>query len=941
MTDTLIQGFQSRTLSNGLTLLMGVNKLAPRIYTHIVVKAGAKNDPPGLAGLAHYMEHMLFKGSDKIGTLDWEKESALLAEISDLFEQHRHTDDPEEKKAIYQKIDHLSYEAAGLVASNEYDKLLSAIGARHTNAYTSYDQTVYINDIPSNELERWMQLESERFQYMALRLFHTELETVYEEFNMAQVSDHRKATAALRELLFPGHPYGTQTVIGPAEQLKNPSQQKIQEFFSRFYRPNNMILILSGDFDPDQVMALAEKYFGSYQAAEIPEGPEIPDTELPENQTLEILGQESPFVYLSWKINTDQANSIRWIPLLESILQNDETGLLDLNLNKQQKVLQANAFSWVFQDYSALGLFGMPKQGQSLEEVKALLTEQVEALRKGEFESWLPQAVAKNFKLQQQAVFSSNQSRVQIMTSYFSRGLSWEDYIQIADWVEQLDKDAIIAFAQEHLGEPHAIVYKKQGEDPNIVRVAQPPITPVPIQNDQYSEFARQFLAQEETRLQPVFTNYEESIHTEELAGGVKIHRVFNPVNDIFNLEFIIEIGKNHDLELPIASRYLEYLGSDKLAATAVAQAFFKLGLQFELNVGYERTFISLTGLEESLEAGLELLQHLLFSLKPDQRAYDNLVADILTRRQNSKQDRNTILKNGLSAYAKYGATSPFTNLLSTTELEALAPEQLTEKIAGLFEYPLQVYYHGKKRPDSFLGYLQPFLRKAGQKPLPPVKVFAKASITENELYFLDFPIVQNEVLMLGKSTEKFDLEAFKGKNLYNSYFGTGLSSIVFQEIRESKGLAYSSYAYFNSPLRQKDPHYISAYVGTQPDKVAIAIPALTRIIQDIPINPDQINQARQSLLKQLESDRIPPEKIFLEYLDMKDFGFSHDLRRDIYDWLSTEDITTQLQHFHHNYIRNRPFRIMVMGDRKTTDMEYLHTLGKVTEISLEEVFGY
>lgn len=941
MNPTPIHTFQTHTLSNGLTLIMGPNKLEPRIYTHIVVKAGAKNDPPGLAGLAHYMEHMLFKGSDKIGTLDWERESALLAEISDLFEQHRHTEDPDQKKAIYAQIDQLSLEAASFVASNEYDKLLSAIGARGTNAYTGYDQTVYINDIPSNELERWMQLESERFSYMALRLFHTELETVYEEFNMTQVNDHRKATAALRTLLFPDHPYGTQTVIGPAEQLKNPSQQKIQEFFGQFYRPNNMGIILSGDFDPQEVIALAEKYFGPYQAAEIPHGPEITHPELPTNQSLEVLGQESPFVYIAWKIHGDAKTTLRWLLLLENILQNDETGLLDIHLNRQQKVLQANAWTWNFQDYSAIGLFGMPKQDQTLEEVRELLQEQINLLCRGEFESWLPQALARNFKLHQQHILTSNRDRVNILTSYFLQGLTWKDYLDTAEWLMQLDKATIIQYAQQHLGQPQAIVYKHQGEDPGIVRVSQPPITPVPIQNEQYSDFAQQFLAQPETRLQPVFVDFDEWINTHPLDNGVSIKQTKNQTNELFTLEFVFELGKNHDPELRIASRYLEYLGTDRFSATAVAQEFYKLGLGYEFHVDAERTAIALNGLEESLEKGLELLHHYLFFLQADELAYENLVSDILTRRENSKQDRNVVLKHALANYAKYGSNSPFTNLLSTDELYAIQPEQLMAKIGGLFQYPFQVLFYGKQPAEKLSRLLRPFTAKAGTRPMPQPRRFPTHTLDRNELFFLDFPIVQNEILMLGKSTDAFDLEAYKARPLYNSYFGSGLSSIVFQEIRESKGLAYSSYAYFGAPHKKEDPHYLSAYVGTQPDKVATAIPALSHILRNMPVNPEQINQARQSLLKLVESERIAPDKILGEYLDAQAMGFDHDYRRYMYEWLSSPDIMSPLLQFHETYIREKPLRFMVMGDRKTTNMAYLESLGTINTVTLEEIFGY
>lgn len=131
------------------------------------------------------------------------------------------------------------------MATNEYDKLVSSLGAKNTNAGTSYDQTVYINDIPSNELEKWLTLESERFGDVVLRLFHTELETVYEEYNMYNDMDDSRASNALMEGLFPSHPYG-RDVIGLPEHLKNPSMVNIYNFYRTFYVPNNMAIVLSG-----------------------------------------------------------------------------------------------------------------------------------------------------------------------------------------------------------------------------------------------------------------------------------------------------------------------------------------------------------------------------------------------------------------------------------------------------------------------------------------------------------------------------------------------------------------------------------------------------------------------------------------------------------------------------------------------------------------------
>jgi len=255
-------------LDNGLKLYLSVYKDAPRIQTMVAVRAGSKNDPASATGLAHYLEHMLFKGTSKIGSLNWEEEKVMLEQISDLYEQHREETDPAKRKAIYAEIDAVSNKAAALVSTNEYDRMITSLGAKGTNAFTSLERTVYINDIPSNELEKWFYLESERFRECVLRLFHTELEAVYEEFNIGQDNDNRKLFFGILEELFPNHTYGTQTTIGKGEHLKNPSHVLIQDYFQKYYIPNNMAIILSGDFDPDKVVEMAEKYFGDYEKKE-------------------------------------------------------------------------------------------------------------------------------------------------------------------------------------------------------------------------------------------------------------------------------------------------------------------------------------------------------------------------------------------------------------------------------------------------------------------------------------------------------------------------------------------------------------------------------------------------------------------------------------------------------------------------------------------------
>ena len=459
------------TLSNGLTLFLTRNTTAPRVFTNIAVRAGSKQDPPETTGLAHYMEHMLFKGMSRIGATNWEEESQILEKISNLYEQYRNTSQKAEREEIYKKIDTLSFEAAKLVAPNEYDKLSSAIGAKHTNAYTWLEQTVYINEIPGNELERWFRLESERFRMMALRLFHTELETVYEEFNINQDRDFRKVNQTIRKVLFPNHPYGTQTTIGSPDDLRNPSQVNIQNYFQTYYVPNNMAIVLAGDFDPDQAVSLAEKYFGQYETSPVPPFTFSEQPKLNCAVEREVFGQEAEHVVLAWRFGNSQSDDPLMLGLLQHVMYNQQAGMLDLYLNQQQKVLEAEAWSWIYEDYSVFGLYGKPRENQTLEEVRTLLLEQINKLKSGDFEDWLIEACLKDFKLGDLRSSESNQARTDALTTAYVLGIPWERYAQRIQWLENLTKEEFITFVKENLQDNFVCVYKREGEDPKVLKV--------------------------------------------------------------------------------------------------------------------------------------------------------------------------------------------------------------------------------------------------------------------------------------------------------------------------------------------------------------------------------------------------------------------------------------------------------------------------------------
>jgi predicted Zn-dependent peptidase len=931
------------TLSNGLKLFLSVNKDEPRIYTEIAVRVGSKHDPADTTGLAHYFEHMMFKGTDKLGSLDWPREKALLDQIEQRFEEHRKEQDPEKKRVLYAEIDRLSSEAAKFAAANEYDKLVSAIGAKNTNAYTWVEQTVYVNDIPSNELGRWFSLESERFRRPVLRLFHTELETVFEEFNISQDRDFRKVLKAIAEELTPTHPYGTQTTLGRGEDLKNPSQTNIYRFFEQYYIPNNMAIILCGDFDPEEAVMYAEQHFGRFSKKPIPAFKFDPQPELTSRVRRDVYGQEAQWVEMSWRFPGAGSEEAIMLPLIAGILHNYQAGLFDQHLIQQQQLLEAYAYPRVQEDFGFLYLHGKPREGQQLEAVETLMLAQLERLCKGEFEDWLPAAVLKDMKLSEIKEFEKNQGRAGALSAAYILGIDWSDLVKRWDILSQITKEDIVVFAQKWLRpDNYVVVYKHFGEDKNVMKVEKPPITPIEVNRVDSSAFATAFLSESAPELTPEFLDFKKTIKNATIGANLKLRVVQEKGSQLFRLYYIFDMGRKSDRRLSMLASYLTFLGTSKYSALEMQQAFYRLGVNFSAACQDEHFYLTLSGLNESFAEGVALMEHLLAEAQPNAEALSNMVADILQRRENEKKDKRTVLTKAMVGYAKYGKVSPFSDKLSKEALLAITPEELTGLLRSLTGFKHEIFYCGSSSPRAVAPVLKQYhrLHPDWSKPLP-AKKYPEIATRNNKVYFVDFPMVQVELLLISKGTPKFDRSEYVYSEWYNQYFGYGLSSIVFQEIRESKALAYSAYAYAANPSKRNNAHYLQAYVGTQPDKLRDAVEAFDAILENMPVSLSQMEHARQSVLKQIAAGRITKADIYWTWRTTRDLGLpNRDLREDVYNTLSDAG-AEDLIRYQHQHIRGRQYTWLVMGDRKQVDFKYLRKIGKVEELTLEAVFGY
>ncbi len=929
-------GVRVYTLKNGLKVYLAQNTDEPRIQTYIPVRTGSNNDPADNTGLAHYLEHMVFKGTSKIGTQDWATEKKLLAQISDLYEQHKAETDPEKKKALYKQIDEVSQEASKYSVANEYDKLISSLGAKGTNAHTWLSETVYKNNIPANELEKWMMIEKERFSELVLRLFHTELEAVYEEYNRAQDNDGRIVSYELMNALFPLTPYGQQTTIGRPEHLKSPSMVAIHNYFDTYYVPNNMAVVLVGDLDFDKTIKMVDTYFGAFTYKELPMKKIVVEQPMTAIVEREVKSPTAERLNMAWRTSGVGTKEALLADITSSILSNDgEVGLIDLNINQKQLALSAGAGMSTMNDYGYFSLSLSTKEGQSLEDGKSLLLSQMEEIKKGKFDEWMIQAVINNMKLDRMKSFESGDGLATSLYNAFIEGRSWEQTLSEMNELSKITKADIVKFANDFFKDNYVIVYKRKGINDKLVRVSNPGITPIQLNRDKQSEFNKNFSTLTSSDLTPVFVDFKKEIQTKKVKN-TNISFVKNNTNSIASLYYIFSMGTDHNKKLSMAMGLLDYLGTDKMSSEDVKKEFYKIGVTYGVSAGNDISYITLTGLENNLPKGIELLENLLKNVKPDQEVYNTTVETLLNTRANAKKRKESIA-SALINYAKYGKDSRFRDILSEKELKGMNSSEMTNILKDLTNYEHQVFFYGNDL-NPIVAALEKNHNLNANKVIPTPKVYLEPE-TSNKVYFANYDMVQAEMTRVAKG-EKYNASIGGTANVFNSYFGSGLSSIVFQEIRESKSLAYSARASYGMANDKNLNDYMSVSIGTQANKLPQAVDAINVLLNEMPKIEKQFNNAKESSLKQIASSRIIKTNIFFNQLNLKKLGFDYDIRKDTYKNIQglTLDATND---FFNEEVKTKKYNTAIVGKKENLDFESLKKLGEIEEVTLEEIFNY
>lgn len=928
------------TLDNGLKVYMTVNLQEPRLQTYIAVNSGGKNDPADNTGLAHYLEHLMFKGTPTLGTSDYEAEKPLLDTIEALYNIYRTKTDEAERRAIYHVIDSISNVASQYAIPNEYDKAMALIGSTGSNAFTSNDVTCYQEDIPSNQVENWAKIQSDRFKNMVIRGFHTELEAVYEEKNMGLNDDGEKAIDALDSMLFAGHPYGTQTVIGTQEHLKNPSITAIKKQFETYYVPNNCAICVSGDFDPDEFVAIIERYFGdwkpnpdlprlTYETADAPSSPKSKD----------VYGTEAEFVALAWRYPGNADADAETAEIVSSILYNGQAGLIDLDVNQGQRTLASAASSYGRADWGMLFFIGYPTEGQSLEEVRAILLEEAGKLRDGDFDESLVTSAVNNYKLNEMRSLERNGARAMKFVDSFINGETWGHSVGKLGRLEKLDKADIVAWANKYLApESYAVVYKHLGIDPDIKKIDAPQITPIATNRDKESAMLTDIRNCEPAPIEPVFVNYDIDMAVADVDGLELLHKQ-NAINDIATVEFRYDIGTLNDPALPLAFDYVSYLGTEDTDAEEFASRMYALACSFGASVDDGEMRVAIRGLSENIGKAIDLVEDLYANAKGDDEILETLKGNEFKSRLDNKLNQNAC-RSALNAYVLHGPEYVQKTVLSNDALEALTSDELLEKVRSLSGLSHRILYYGPQPLGEVRTLLSKHHGTSGElKPLTKLHAPLQ-SVDKAEVLLAKYDARQFNYIQYSNRGEAYDPSEAAAVRLFNEYFGGGMNGVVFQEMREARALAYSAGARLLEPSSLNDSYCFYATIGSQNDKLRQAVETFDDIINDMPQSERGFDIAKAAILARLRTDRVTGMSVLYSYLADKELGLDKPITESVFKAVQDMEMS-DLMAAHEKWIKGRTYRYGILGDASDLDMGFLRSLGPVRIVESREIFGY
>ena len=857
-----------------------------------------------------------------------------LDKITALYEQRFKETDPAKRTQLFEQIGLESAEAAKYAIPNELDRFYSAIGGRHLNAHTSHEETVYKVSVPSNRFEQWAALEAERFRQPILRLFQPELEVVYEEKNRSLDHKFSILNDAVNKRVFRNHAYGQQTTIGTSEHLKNPSLANIGAYYKRHYVPANMALFISGDIDPDAALDIIEEHFSSWPQGPVPAPPTWKEEPLTEVERVEVPYPGEEFVLLAFRTDSKTSADAEALKLLDMILDNSTAGLINLNLNQKQKVRQAGSFPMLLNDAGVQYLWGMPKEGQTLAQVEALLIEQLRTIQRGEFDEWILEAIVLDYRKSEARKLEDNRSRVSMMREAFLSFREWKESSAEIARMREVTKDDIVRVAKQYFSTGYVAGYRKDGKH-SVPAITKPKMPAVPIDPSRQSPFMKKMLSQKVPPIAPRFVDPTRDYATAK-TGGVTVFAAKNPVNDLFSLSIAIPVGARHDKRLRLAQQLLEKSGAGKRTAGETAKEWYRLGTNFHVDVGDNETRITLSGLDERMDASLQLAEEALRTPNASADTLAMLVKIIGGQREDALKDQKT-LEAALQNFSRYGAQSGYLARLPMAELAKLTPKNLSGAMSALLGYEHRVAYVGPREVADVVATLEKFhAPDKATKAAPEPFRFTMATPAKTEIRFIQTPMAQ-ALVRIEQVDGVYDPKLIPEIELYNSYFGGGMNSIVFQELRESRALAYTARARYLTPSRAGDENVMQAQIGTQADKTVEAVIAFLELLDVLPESKERFTPARDSIVSGYQTSRVGFRHVIEQVWRWERLGLDVDPRRPWYSRVQSMGLDHVVA-FQKSRLAGKPKLISIVGDGAKIGLEKLKALGTVIELKPTDV---
>ncbi len=925
-------------LENELTVYLTENHQSPRFTAEIAVRVGSTHDPVDSTGLAHYLEHMLFKGTKKMGTLNFEKERAYLERISDLYEQHFRESNPEKRKAIYSEINAASQLASRYAIPNEMDKLYKAMGETGLNAHTHDEETVYTVNLPANRLRQWALIESDRFQNPVFRLFQAELEVVYEEKNQALDNEGQILEDAVRRILFKKHPYGQQTVIGDVEHLKNPSLKNLHEFFGTHYVPNNMAVLISGDVNTQEAIQLIDEHFASWKSKPLPLrkiGADPPPQSV-ERVTVKYQGEES--VLLAFRLSPRNHPDTEILKLVDMTLDNSVAGLININLNQKQRVRRAGSSVEFMNDHGMQYLWGIPKKGQPLKEVEALLLTQLKVLQEGQFDDWILHAIITDFKKSRKASLESDDARVALMRSSFLSFADWDHTVGELDRMEKLTKQDLVRAARKYYKGGFVAGYRVDAQH-ELPSIQKPDIERINIDPSRQSDFAKEVLSMPVENLKPVFVKPGVDFQKQRIQEGMNFYYSRNPLNDLFSLTFSIELGTRENNRIGIASLFLDKSGTRQMPLERLKKEWYKLGTDFAITPGETETTLTLSGLDENLTRSLRLLSELLQEPSAEPAVLAELKKIIIAQRLDLKKDFRTI-GSALSAFGRYGTNSPQLRALSNDALQSLQISELHNLTRTLLDYKHAIGYTGALPKETVIELLKTWRPREGPLKSTPAHGFLSVqSVPTNRVFFLHKEMAQAQI-QVDLGGDPFDEGSQTSIQLFNEYFSGGMSGVVFQELRESRALAYSAGAIYFGGARKGEQSTLSGHIGCQADKAIEAIAAFMDLLQTLPASKERFEESRDAVINRYRTSKLGFREVLGAVRSWERLEIPIDPRSHRFHAVKAAELETLLE-FHRHCIKDKNLIISLVGDRSKIRIGALNKIGNMTEVHVDQLFAF